>query len=80
MEDLGRPVDSRGLTLTELSLRWLLSEDHVNVVFLGASRCEQLAENRLAGGLRTREVDRTCRRAAMASALCLEAKTQSPRW
>jgi aryl-alcohol dehydrogenase-like predicted oxidoreductase len=37
VEDLGRPVDSRGLTLTELSLRWLLSEDHVNVVFLGAS-------------------------------------------
>src|ERR1035437_2942144 len=38
VEDLGRPVDSRGLTLTELSLRWLLSEDHVNVVFIGSTR------------------------------------------
>jgi len=45
VEDLGRLADARGLTLTELSLRWLLSNDLVSVVLLGASRREQLVEN-----------------------------------
>jgi aryl-alcohol dehydrogenase-like predicted oxidoreductase len=45
VEELARLADSRGLTLTELSLRWLLSNDFVNVVLLGASRREQLVEN-----------------------------------
>jgi aryl-alcohol dehydrogenase-like predicted oxidoreductase len=45
VEDLGRLADARGLTLTELSLRWLLSNDLVSVVLLGASRRAQLVEN-----------------------------------
>lgn len=45
VEELGQLADSRGLTPTELSLRWLLTTELADVVLLGVSRPDQLVEN-----------------------------------
>lgn len=45
LEELGGIAREAGLTLVELSLRWLLSQPWVDSVILGASRLEQLDEN-----------------------------------
>jgi aryl-alcohol dehydrogenase-like predicted oxidoreductase len=45
VEELAGVAREAGLTLVELSLRWLLSQAQVDSVILGASRREQLEEN-----------------------------------
>jgi aryl-alcohol dehydrogenase-like predicted oxidoreductase len=45
VEELRQIACDAGKTLVELSLRWLLSQPHVDSVILGASRFEQLDEN-----------------------------------
>lgn len=45
VEELRSVAREAGKTLVELALQWLLSQDQVDSVILGASRPEQLAEN-----------------------------------
>lgn len=61
IEELRSVARESGKTLVELALQWLLSQDQVDSVILGASRPEQLAENlkacenrRLDGSILTR--------------------------
>lgn len=43
--ELSKIADQAGKTLTELSLQWIMSLDHVTSVILGASKIEHLEEN-----------------------------------
>lgn len=45
VEELRSVATSCGRTLVELALRWLIDQDHVDSMILGASRLEQLEEN-----------------------------------
>ena len=49
VEELRAIAGEAGKSLIELSLQWLLSQEAVNSVILGASRLEQLEENLKAG-------------------------------
>jgi voltage-dependent potassium channel beta subunit len=44
-------ADELGMTLSQLSLAWILKNPHVSTVITGASRVEQIHENMLAGEL-----------------------------
>ena len=45
VEDLKGVANDAGKTLVELALQWVLSQDQVDSIILGASRLEQLQEN-----------------------------------
>jgi len=45
VEDLKGVANDAGNTLVELALQWVLSQDQVDSIILGASRLEQLQEN-----------------------------------
>ncbi|MCL5005151.1 MAG: aldo/keto reductase [Acidobacteria bacterium] len=45
VEELRQVAREAGKTLVELALQWLLSQDQVDSIILGASRLEQLEEN-----------------------------------
>jgi len=45
VDELRAVAAAAGKTLVELALQWLLAQEHVDSVILGASRPEQLAEN-----------------------------------
>ena len=49
VEEVRAIAGEAGKSLIELSLQWLLSQEAVNSVILGASRLEQLEENLKAG-------------------------------
>lgn len=45
IQDFSVVAADAGISLIELSFRWLLSQDHVDSILVGASRPEQLSEN-----------------------------------
>lgn len=45
VDEIAKIADAAGLTMVELALRWLASQDHVDSVILGASRMEHLEAN-----------------------------------
>jgi aryl-alcohol dehydrogenase-like predicted oxidoreductase len=45
VEELKAVAHEAGKTLVDLALQWVLSQDQVDSVILGASRLEQLEEN-----------------------------------
>ncbi len=62
VEELGRVAEEAGLSLLELSLRWVLSRDVIDSVLLGASSPEQLQANlaACAGGALPADVLERC--------------------
>jgi aryl-alcohol dehydrogenase-like predicted oxidoreductase len=45
VEQLGSIAKDHGMSLLEMSMRWCVSQEHVDSILTGASRLEQLQQN-----------------------------------